>query len=114
VLGLYRLNEQGFPTLGINLMLSLYRIPVSGGAAKSVLTLEFGIQATIKNKFVSPPQPTEIFLLEICRHFFLDSFHQKINIFSLPSTSLSSKKKPTYLPTSKIVGWVIKGKQKCF
>ena len=36
----------------------------------------------------------------------LDSFCQKINIFALSSTSLSSKKKPTYLPTSKIVGRV--------
>ena len=55
----------------------------------------------------------------IGRHFFfhfaqnsfcwkfriIDSFRQKINIFALPSTSLSSNKKnPTYLPTSKIVG----------
>ena len=91
------------------------------------------LEAKMKNKFVSPypDRPcqnrlTEKNLLEICRYFFfsrfvqnslcwkfriLDSFRQKIDIFALPSTSLSSKKKkptylPTYLPTSKIVGRV--------
>jgi hypothetical protein len=43
----------------------------------------------------------------ICWKFrILDSFRQKINIFALPSTSLSSKKAKAYLPTSKIVGRV--------
>ena len=68
-------------------------------------------------------RPTEIFLLEICRHFFppfrskfriLDSFHQKIDIFALPSTSLSSKKTKTYLPTHFQNCGSGKGKQKYF
>jgi hypothetical protein len=90
-------------------------------------------QAKIKNKFVSPypTDPVKIgrlkcfywkfsvpffFCLSLSRFAqnlfcwkfcILDSFRQKIDIFDLPSTSLSSrKKKPTYLPTSKIVGRV--------
>ena len=88
-------------------------------------------QAKIKNKFVSPypTDPVKIgqlkcfywkfvvpfFSLSLSRFaqnsfcwkfHILDSFRQKIDIFALPSTSLSSKKKPTYLPTSKIVGRV--------
>ena len=42
----------------------------------------------------------------LCWKFrILDSFRQKIDIFTLSSKSLSSKKKKAYLP-SKIVGWV--------
>jgi hypothetical protein len=81
-------------------------------------------EAKIKNKFVSP-YPTDPVKIDRLKFFYwkfavtfffsfrwkfciLDVFCQKIDIFALLSTSLSSKKKkkPTYLPTSKLVGGV--------
>ena len=63
-------------------------------------------KSEVWNFFIGNLPSLFFFFFSFCSKFcILDSFCQKIDIYRLPSTSfVVQKKKPTYLPTFKIVG----------